>query len=252
MSNARRVALSFLAHPDDAEFLCAGTMIRLADAGWEVHIASATPGDCGTMDHDRWAISSIRTRENIASAEQIDASYHCLDERDGLVCYDKTTLQKAIDLFRRIAPSLVFTHAPKDYMIDHEMVSLLARQASFIYGAPNITAFPLLAGSGVPHLYYCDPIGMVDPLGNAVEPTTIVDISQQLNRKSEMLACHASQREWLRAHHGMDEYIESMKRHGAERGKRIGVAMAEGFVQHREHPYPQNDLLAELFNKENA
>ena len=129
-SSNRRVVLSFLAHPDDAEFLCAGVLIRLADAGWDVHIASATPGDCGTVSHDRWEISSIRTRENMASAAKIGATYHCLDEHDGLVCYDKPTLHKAIDLFRRVAPSLVFTHAPKDYMMDHEMVSLLARQAS--------------------------------------------------------------------------------------------------------------------------
>ena len=250
--NSRRVAISLLAHPDDAEFLCAGTMIRLADAGWTVHIASCTPGDCGTMTHDRWEISSIRTRENIASAAKIGATYHCLDERDGMVCYDKSTLQKAIDLFRRVAPSLVFTHAPKDYMMDHEMASLLARQASFMYGAPNASSHPLLSGSAVPHLYYCDPIGMVDPLGNPVEPTTVIDVSQQLAMKSEMLAAHASQREWLRAHHGMDEYIESMKRHGAERGKRIGTASAEAFVQHRGHPYPQNDLLIELFAKGRA
>jgi LmbE family N-acetylglucosaminyl deacetylase len=250
--NDRRVALSFLAHPDDAEFLCAGTMIRLADAGWTVHIATATPGDCGTMTHDRWEISSIRTRENMASAAKIGATYHCLDERDGMVCYDKPSLQKAIDLFRRVAPSLVFTHAPKDYMMDHEMVSLLARQASFMYGAPNVSVHPRLEGSGVPHLYYCDPIGMADPFGNIVEPTTVIDVSKQLALKTEMLACHASQREWLRAHHGMDEYIESMKRHGAERGKRLGVASAEAFVQHRGHPYPQNDLLTELFGKEHA
>ena len=247
--NNRRVALSLLAHPDDAEFLCAGTMIRLADAGWSVHIASCTPGDCGTMTHDRWEISSIRTRENMASAAKIGATYHCLDERDGMVCYDKPTLQKAIDLFRRVAPSLVFTHAPKDYMMDHEMASLLARQASFMYGAPNVSSHPVLPGSGVPHLYYCDPIGMVDPMGNAVDPTTVIDVSQQLALKSDMLAAHASQREWLRAHHGMDEYIESMKRHGAERGKRIGAAAAEAFVQHRGHAYPHNDLLAELFGE---
>ncbi len=245
-----RIALSFLAHPDDAEFLCAGTMIRLADAGWEVHIATATAGDCGTMSHDRWEISSLRTRENLASAAKIGATYHCLDERDGMVVYDKPSLQKAIDLFRRIAPSLVFTHAPKDYMMDHEMVSLLARQASFMYGAPNISLHPLLPGSSVPHLYYCDPVGMVDPLGNPAEPTTVIDVSGQLALKTEMLACHASQREWLRAHHGMDEYIEAMKRHGAERGQRIGTASAEAFVQHRGHPYPQNDLLVELFGKE--
>jgi LmbE family N-acetylglucosaminyl deacetylase len=36
----RRVAATLLAHPDDAEILCAGTLIRLADAGWEIHIAT--------------------------------------------------------------------------------------------------------------------------------------------------------------------------------------------------------------------
>jgi hypothetical protein len=62
-----------------------------------------------------------------------------------------------------------------------------------------------------------------------------------------MLGCHASQREWLRAHHGTDEYLDSMKRHGAMRGSQAGVAAAEAFVQHRGHAYPRNDLLAELF-----
>ena len=35
--------------------------------------------------------------------------------------------------------------------------------------------------------------------------------------KERMLGCHASQRDWLRAHHGMDEYIESMRRWMASR-----------------------------------
>ncbi len=37
-----------MAHPDDAEILCAGTLIRLAQSGWEVHIATVAAGDCGT------------------------------------------------------------------------------------------------------------------------------------------------------------------------------------------------------------
>ena len=49
------------------------------------------------------------------------------------------------------------------------------------------------------------------------------------------------------AHHGMDEYIESMKRQAAFRGREAGAAAAEAFVQHRGHAYPRNDLLAELF-----
>src|SRR4051794_17258648 len=174
------------------------------------------------MDRNRWAISAVRTREATTAAKIIGATYHCIDERDGMVVYDKPAIQKTADLFRRVAPSLVFTHASRDYMMDHEEASKLARSASFIYGAPNISLFPRHAESHVPYLYYCDPVGATDPLGHPVTPTTIVDISKQMDTKTRMLACHASQREWLRAHHGMDEYIESMKRHGQERGAVIG------------------------------
>ena len=49
-----------------------------------------------------------------------------MDERDGLVIYDKPALRKVIDLFRRVGPRLVITHAARDYMMDHEQASLLA------------------------------------------------------------------------------------------------------------------------------
>jgi LmbE family N-acetylglucosaminyl deacetylase len=242
-----RTVLAFMAHPDDAEFLCAGTLIRLAEAGWKIHIATAANGDCGTTSATPWAIAGRRTQEATEAAAKIGGEYHCLGEGDGFVVYDKPTLQKAYDLFRRIAPTLVFVHAAKDYMMDHEMASLLGRAASFLYGAPNCSAFPLLEGSSVPHLYYCDPVEGKHPLGHVVEPTTLVEVTAQLEKKTEMLACHASQRDWLLAHHGVDEYLDSMKRHAAMRGQAAGVPSAEAFVQHRGHPYPQNDLLAEMF-----
>lgn len=243
----RKVALSFLAHPDDAEFLCAGTLLRLKKAGWELHIATATGGDCGSMTETRWAISARRTEEAATAARRVGATYHCLGENDGLVVYDKPTLQKCYDLFRRIAPTLVFAHAPKEYMMDHEMASLLARAASFLYGAPNCSEFPVVEGSRVPYLYYCDPLDAKDPLGNVVEPTTYVDIRDQLEEKAEMLACHVSQRQWLLDHHGIDEYLNAMRRHARMRGEQIGVAAAEAFVQHRGHSYPQDDILKALF-----
>jgi LmbE family N-acetylglucosaminyl deacetylase len=244
---ARKTVLAMMAHPDDAEFVCAGTLIRLADAGWEVHIASATPGDCGTMTESRGAISARRTEESRRSAALIGARYHCLDEHDCLVVYDKPSVQKAIDLFRTVAPSLVFTHAAKDYMMDHEMASLLVRAASFAYAAPNASALPVREGSCIPHLYYCDPLEAKDPLGVVVRPSVWVDVSEQIERKARMLACHASQREWLLAYHGVDEYMDSMRRHAAMRGSEIGTAAAEAFVQHRGHAYPQDDLLGRLF-----
>lgn len=242
-----KIALAFLAHPDDAEILCAGALIRLADAGWQIRIATATAGDCGTSTLSPGQITTIRLTEAAAAARVIGATYHCLHERDGLVCFDKPTLRKTFDLFRQIAPGLVFTHAPKDYMIDHEQVSLLARAASFLYAAPNCSTLPLKPGSAVPYLYYCDPMEGIDPLGNAVTPTTIIDITQQMPRKEQMLACHSSQRQWLREHHGMDEYVDAMKRHSEARGKLIHKPFAEAFVQHRGHAYPSDDLLTDLF-----
>ncbi len=242
-----RTALALMAHPDDAEFLCAGTLIRLAETGWQVHIATVAAGDCGTMTETPWAIAGRRTEEARQAASLIGATYHCLDERDGFVVYDKPTLRKCMDLFRQVAPSLVLTHAAKDYMMDHEMASLLARAASFLYAAPNASALPLREGSRVPYLYYCDPVEGVDPLGHPVQPTTLVDISGQLEKKTEMLARHASQREWLRAHHGTDEYLDAMKRLATMRGQQAGIAAAEAFVQHRGHPYPREDLLASEF-----
>lgn len=246
MALNRRTVLALVAHPDDAEFLCAGTLIRLANAGWDVHIATVANGDCGTMTESLAAIAARRALESSEAAALIGATYHGLGEPDVFVVYDKPTLHKAVDLFRRVAPQLVFTHSPLDYMMDHVMTSQLARAASFAYGAPNASLFPLREGSCVPHLYYCDPLEGIDPRGNRVEPTTWVDISPQLEKKAEMLACHRSQRDWLRSHHGTDEYIDSMRRHAAMRGGEIGVTAAEAFVQHLGHAYPKTNILAEL------
>ena len=55
------VVLSVLAHPDDAEFLCAGTLIRLtSEHGWQVHVASMTPGDCGSTELPAEEIAAVR------------------------------------------------------------------------------------------------------------------------------------------------------------------------------------------------
>jgi LmbE family N-acetylglucosaminyl deacetylase len=247
----RHVALSLLAHPDDAEMLCAGTLIRLADAGWEMHIATVASGDGGSTTLPGPEIAALRKREGIAAAAKIGATYHCLEEPDVQVVCDKPTIRKAIDLLRRIAPSLLLAHPRHDYMLDHEQVHLLARAAAFSYPIPNASALPLVPGSAIPWLYYCDPVGGANPYtGEVAAPTTHIDIGPQMERKTEMLACHASQREWLRAHHGMDEYIEAMKRHGAARGAEIGSTYAEAFVQHRGHPFPQADLLAQILGND--
>lgn len=68
--------MTLLAHPDDAEILCAGTLVRLAEAGWEIHIATVANGDCGSATLPREEIAAIRRKEGIAAAAKIGAEYH--------------------------------------------------------------------------------------------------------------------------------------------------------------------------------
>ncbi len=249
MTNAVRnqTVLAFMAHPDDAEIFCGGTLIRLAEAGWQVHIATATAGDCGSATLSAEEIGRIRRGEAAAAARLIGATYHCLEELDVNVTFSARANRKAIDLFRDVAPGLLLTHPRHDYMMDHEQVHLLARSAAFSYPIPNASALPLRSSTSLPAIYYVDPLEGVDPYtGRPVEPTTLVDITAVMERKAAMLACHASQREWLRSHHGMDEYVDAMKRHAAARGRLAGVAYAEAFVQHRGHPFPQANVLPDL------
>ncbi len=243
------VILSVLAHPDDAEFLCAGTLARLArEHGWQVHIASMTPGDCGSAELPPDEISRVRRAEGAAAAALIGARYHCVEERDLRVFYQETTLERVTRLLRQVRPRVVLTHSPADYMLDHEMTSTVVRAAAFAAPAPN---FLHDRGLGppldhIPHLYYCDPIEGKDPLGRPVEPGFCIDVSRVVETKAEMLEKHASQRAWLLKHHGMDQYVHAMRDWGRERGRRFGVAAAEGFRQHLGHSYPQDNLLGRL------
>jgi len=240
----RKVAMCLMAHPDDCEILAAGTLALLAKKGWEIHIVTMTPGDCGSMDHGPEEIAAIRRKEGAAAAKVIGATYHCLESRDLYVTFDEPTIRRAISLTRRIAPSVMFTHSLNDYMMDHEETAKIARTASFGYAIPNTCPGPIVKGSGVPHLYYADPIEGMDYYGKAIPMSTFVDISTTMNAKTKMLKAHASQREWLMKHHGMDEYTRAMQAWGQRRGHEIGVKFAEAFRQHKGHPYPHDCVLA--------
>jgi N-acetylglucosamine malate deacetylase 1 len=241
--------LSILAHPDDAEFLCAGTLIRLKrERNWDVHIVSMTPGDCGSAELGAEQISGIRRAEGARAAAIIGGHYHCLEERDLLIMYNERALEKVTRLLRAVRPRILITHSPSDYMLDHEITSMVARAAAFGAPIPNFLADRNLGPPlpHIPHLYYCDPIEGKDPLGRDVAPAFRIDISGVLETKVGMLSAHASQREWLLKHHGIDHYVNAMRDWSAKRGKEMNVAYAEGFRQHLGHSYPQDNLLGEL------
>ncbi|MBI4580268.1 MAG: PIG-L family deacetylase [Planctomycetes bacterium] len=242
--------LGFMAHPDDVEFTCAGTMIRLKqEAGCEVAIATSTSGDCGTVEHRPDEIARIRHREAKASADLLGAEYYCAGCMDLFVMYDDPTLRRFVEVVRKARPDIVITQPRVDYMIDHENTGRLVRSACFAAPIPNVWTndpdpAPLLPK--VPYLYYCDPPEGKEIYGDVVSPQFVVDVTGVMPLKTDMLACHASQREWLRKHHEIDEYIEAMKRGSAARGKLIGKPYGEGFRQHLGHGYPQDNIIAKL------
>ncbi len=232
-----------MAHPDDTEFTCAGTLALLNQKNWEIHIATMTPGDCGSTQFNAEKISSIRRKESADSAKILNGTYYCLESKDMFIFYDKPTLLKVIELIRMVKPTIVFTHSSTDYLVDHENTSRLAWTGCYSAGMKNIETGGAEPFEPIPYLFYADAFEGKDKLGNDIEPSFVVDIAETIEIKEKMLCCHDSQRSWLRAHHGVDKYIESMKTFAAKRGQLIGSDFAEGFTQHLGNGFGQDNIL---------
>jgi LmbE family N-acetylglucosaminyl deacetylase len=243
MATNNKTVLSLGAHPDDAEFFCAGTLALLHQKGWDVHIATMTPGDCGTVQYSREEISRIRRAEATLATSILDGTYHCLECDDIFILYDRPTLLKTIELMRKVKPAIVITTSPSDYMVDHEMASKLAQTACFACGIVNVETPGAEPFEPIPHLYYMDPAEQKDKYGMKIKAGMIIDITDVAATKEKMLCCHESQRHWLMTHHGMDEYVNMMKDSDKKRGAEINSAFAEGFRQHLGHAYPQDNIL---------
>lgn len=248
-SSALPRILAIHAHPDDVEFQCAGTLVLLKRLGCAVTIATMTPGDCGSAEHAADEIAAIRRQEARKSAELLGADYVCLEFRDLSIVVDNPSRGKVCEALRRARPDIVLTAPPVDYMTDHEITSVLVREACFSASVPNYStrqwdpASPLCT---IPHLYYVDSVEGIDYFGRPLAPDFIVDVTSAFDLKQKMLACHESQRNWLRKQHGIDEYLERAERWAAARGREIGVKYGEAFRQHTGHPYPSDNRLAQL------
>ncbi len=258
MASETKRVLAVGAHPDDVEIMCSGILFALHQIGCEIHVASLTLGDCGSTEHSSEEISNIRWVEAIKACEMLGAAYHYAGFSDLCIFNDDNSNRRVTTLLREINPWIVITHSPQDYMSDHEMTSLLVRNACFYASIPNYETKDLTTAgytSSIPYLYYAQPIENIDLFGKKITPQFYVDVSGLMRQKIEMLSCHKSQRNWLRVHHGMDEYVESMRRWNAslaERATQISgkpITFAEAFRQHRGHAYPNDNVLAVLIGE---
>src|SRR3954452_1758087 len=188
--------LALLSHPDDIEFQCAGTLALLREAGCHLTLATMTPGDCGSAEHDAEAIAEIRRAEARAAADLLGADYLCLEFRDLAIFNDDDSRRRITEVLRRTRPDLVLTAPPIDYLCDHEMTSLLVRDACFAAPIPNYATRqwePAPALERIPHLYFVDPIGGIERDGHPIAAGFTIDVSRVFETKRRMLACHESQ-----------------------------------------------------------
>jgi LmbE family N-acetylglucosaminyl deacetylase len=237
--------LAIHAHPDDVEILAGGTVALLRAAGHAVTIASMTAGDCGSATLTSEEIAASRLNEARAAATLVGAEYRCCGFKDLEIFNDSASRRRVTEVLRVARPDIVLTSSPVDYMADHEMTSALVRDACFAAPAA-LYRTESAALAAIPYLYYMDPLTGRYPDGSDAIRDFCVDVGPVFAQKRAMLEQHASQRDWLRSHHGMDNYILEMEAATRAAGGAFGCEFGEGFRQYRGHAYPQTPLLQEL------
>ena len=244
------IALAAAAHPDDIEFMMAGTLLRLKDAGCEIHLWNLADGCCGSSVLSRAEAAAVRWEEAKASAAMAGGAAHPPLFHDLEIFYNQQALAKVAAVIRRIQPDIILTQSPHDYMEDHQNTTRLIVTAAFMRGMKNARVEPPVAPYNKPvAVYHALPHGLNDAFRQPVEPHFFTDITGILPRKRAMLACHASQKEWLDETQGMDAYLDEMERMSGEVGKLSGCfKFAEGWRRHSHLGFaPENfDPLAQL------
>lgn len=239
----KRVAMAIVAHPDDIEFLMAGTLLLLGQHGFELHYMTLSSGNCGSMTMSAARTRVVRRRESIDAAKILGAHYHKSFTDDLEIFYDLKTLRQLAAVIRDVAPNILLVPSPQDYMEDHTNTCRLAVSAAFSRGVPNFrTAPPRKAISSDVAVYHGMPHGLCDPLRHRIDAEIFVNTESVHARKREALAAHHSQKAWLDASQGMDSYLRVMDEMSAEIGRMSRkFRHAEGWRRHLHYGFSARD-----------
>ncbi len=249
--------LAIAAHHDDIEFLMAGTMLQLAKRGWTLHYMNLADGCRGSTTMDRATCAATRLAEAKRAAEVLGAVFYDPICPDMEIAYTTPLLQKVAAVVRKSQASILLTHAPSDYMEDHEIACRLAVSAAFCHAMPNFETNPPVEIYNEPvTIYHAQPHGNATPLGESVIPQYIVSTDEVMDQKVQSLECHASQMEWLDRSQGMNSYIQTMRDLTGQVGQMSGqYQFAEGWRRHQhwgfcgQHDDPLATALADIIVK---
>jgi N-acetylglucosamine malate deacetylase 1 len=227
-------AIAIAAHPDDIEFLMSGTLMLLRSHGYQIHYWNPANGCCGSSKYDAATIARIRREEAYAAARAIGATFHESICNDLEIFYDRKLLGKVASVIREVGPEIVLTHSPVDYMEDHTNACRLAVTGAFARGMPNFVTDPPRPAISTPvTVYHAQPYSHRDPLGKLIEPVLVVDTTDIIEQKKQMLSKHASQKLWLDESQGLNSYLDTMAELDAQVGRITGIFQyAEGWRRH--------------------
>lgn len=215
--------LAISCHPDDMEIHCAGTLLKCKERGDNVTVCNVANGNMGHVVLQPDELRSIRRAEADASAKLAGFTATTCDIDDLCVnSASKNQLDKVVEIIRKARPDFIITHAPNDYMIDHVETSKLVFYASFSASVPHYRP-DLGKATPVTPIFYMNNANNID-----FDPDIYVDVSDVMEKKLEMLACHKSQVVWLMDHDGKD-VLEETRSMSKFRGGQSGVKYAECF-----------------------
>lgn len=182
MSDAPLDILAVMAHPDDAELLCGGALIKSASRGKRVGVLDLTAGEMGSSGS-----AAIRAREAEAAAAQMGlAERRCAGLPDAALVNDDDARRAVAGHLRELRPRVVVTHWKVGRHRDHRIASELVRDTCYLSGLRNLEA------DGEPFrpekLVYATSFRE-----DADPPDFVVDISPYMDRKLDVLAEYASQ-----------------------------------------------------------
>jgi LmbE family N-acetylglucosaminyl deacetylase len=226
--------MALAAHPDDIEFMMAGTLALLGQAGCELHYMNLANGCCGSTQYDAATTARLRDGEARTAAQALGATFHPPLTDDLAIYYEPRLLARLASVVRDVAPDVLLLPSPQDYMEDHQNTARLGVTAAFCRGMPNYPVDPPrppIANEVV--IYHAQPYGHRDMLNQPVRPDMLVDIGPVIERKTAALALHVSQRQWLDESQGLDSYLQTMIDQAAEIGALApGLQFAEGWRYH--------------------
>ncbi|MBI2423955.1 MAG: PIG-L family deacetylase [Candidatus Hydrogenedentes bacterium] len=231
---SKPIVLAIAAHPDDIEFMMAGTMVLLHQLGCDLHMMNLCNGCLGSQTESPKMIAQRRQDEAQEAARRLHAELHPPICNDVELVYRPEYIEKVASVVRQVRPSILLIHSPEDYMEDHMIACRISVTAAFVRAMPNyITVPPRNPYYEDVTLYHALPYGLRDGLGRAVQPEMFVDISAVVEEKKKALASHKSQKQWLDKTQGIDSYLDTMEEMSREVGRwSFAFKNAEGWRRH--------------------